>query len=318
MECTEFNDRLDALLDGTLPDRDRERAEAHAAACPRCCELHTLMRVDLADAPVETPGDLTESILARTSGPPCERAEAQLGDHVDGMLDGLDRELLDAHLSECADCATLATALTRLGDDLPAFAELHPDATLVEEVLARTRPRPTRWAAGWDRIQSTSRHLVERPRIAWEAGYAAAMVVWLVFGATWSPLRVAPVQALAIIQQGAVETQAAGTSAMAALSQRVASMSERAIGAASNGANNLTGSVIAGLSSRYQRAADAAPDLGRHWRQLAAAVADRDLFGGVAALRSLSRDAGAMLNRFLFSPATTTASRSLPEQRSRP
>ena len=318
MKCTEFHDRLEALLDGTLPDRDRERAEAHAAACPRCSELHTLMRVDLADPPVETLDDLTESILARTSGPPCARAEAQLGGHVDGALDGLDRELVDAHLRECGDCSTLATTLTRLGDDLPAFAELRPDAALVDDVLARTRPRPTWWSAGWNRIQSTSRHLVERPRIAWEAGYVAAMVVWLVFGASWSPLWAAPVQALAIIQQGASDTQSAGASAMAAISRRVASMSERAIGVASSGANNLTGSVIAGLSSRYQRAAAAAPDLGRHWRQLAAAVLDRDLFSGVAALRSLSRDAGAMLNRFLFSPATTTASRSLSEQRSRP
>ena len=57
----------------------------------------------------------------------------------------------------------------------------------------------------------------------------------------------------------------------------------------------------------------AAPDLGEHWQRFTAAVLDRDLFGGVDALRSLSRDAGAMLRRLLF---TNTDSGAPPDQRS--
>jgi predicted anti-sigma-YlaC factor YlaD len=314
MECTQFHDRLEALLDGTAPDTDRECAEAHAAACPRCSELFALMRVDRVDMDsdglsVETQGSLTDAILARTSGSPCGRAEAQLGGHVDGTLNGLDRELVDAHVRACANCAALATVLTRLGDDLPAFAEMRPAPSVVNDVLARTLPRQTRWSAAWDRVGRASRHLVERPRIAWEAGYIAAMVVWLVFGASWSPLRAAPVQALALIQQGASTGQSAGASAMAAIGRRVATIGDRAIGVTTRGANNVSVGFLAGLSSRYQRAAAAAPDLGRHWRELSAAVLDRDLFRGVDALHSLSRDAGTMLNRLLFSSATTTNSR---------
>jgi len=45
-----------------------------------------------------------------------------------------------------------------------------------------------------------------RPRIAWEAGYVATLVVWLFFGASWSPLRATPAQALTLIQQGASDT----------------------------------------------------------------------------------------------------------------
>ena len=228
MECTHFTNRLDALLDGTLPDGERTRAEAHAAACPWCGELYALMRVDIVDMErpaIETPGGLTESILLRTSGRACGRAQTLLGDHVDGTLDAVDRELVDAHLQRCRECAALASVLTRLGEDLPVFAELRPDAALVGDVLARTL-RPARWSAVWNRVQDTARRLFERPRVAWEAGYVAAMVVWLVFGASWAPLRAAPVQALALIQQSAIDTQAAGASAMAAINRRVGALSK--------------------------------------------------------------------------------------------
>ena len=324
MECTHFSDRLDALLDGTLPAAERTRAEAHTAACPRCRELYVLMRVDITDVAdvvdiasptIETPGDLTESILLRTSGRACGRAQTLLGDHVDNTLAAGDRVLVDAHLQWCRECAVLAGVLTHLGEDLPVFAELRPDTALLEEVLARTvRPIPV--STMWNRVQDTARRFFERPRIAWEAGYVAALVVWLVFGASWSPLRAAPVQALALIQQGATDSQAAGANAMAAINRRVAAMSERTIGAAVSGADRVTDGFFASLSDRYLQAAELAPDLDRHWRQLAAAVLDRDLFSGVDALRSLSRDAGSMLNRLLFSPATTTASEYPPERRS--
>ena len=47
MECTQFSDRVEAVLDGTLPAGEQTRAEAHAATCPQCGELYALMRVDL-------------------------------------------------------------------------------------------------------------------------------------------------------------------------------------------------------------------------------------------------------------------------------
>ena len=311
MECTQFSDRLEALFDGTLPDEARTGVEAHAGTCPRCHELYTLMGVDLERPSIETPRGLTESILARTSGRACGRAQTLLGDHVDGVLGSLDRELVGAHLQQCHECAALARVLTRLDEDLPVFAELRPDAALVDDVLART-VRPARWSAMWD-----WRRLFERPRIAWEIASVTTMAIWLVFGASWSPLRATPVQALALIQQGAADTQFAGASAMAAINRRVAAMSEETVGVAVTAADSVTSRVLAGLAFRYRHAAEAVPDLGRHWQQFSAAVRDRDIFNGVDALRALSRDAGAMLTQFLFT-ATTTEFGSTPEQRSTP
>ena len=181
MECTQFSGRLEALLDGTLADGDQTGVEAHAAACPRCRELYALMCRELESPSIETPSGLTESILARTSGRACGRAQTLLGDLVDGRLQGLDRELVDAHLQQCGECSALARVLIRLGEDLPVFAELRPDAALLGDVLART-VRPARWSAMWDRGLAAGRRLFERPRIAgrsplsrrWSSGWCSA------------------------------------------------------------------------------------------------------------------------------------------------
>lgn len=46
MDCVVFNDRLDALLDGTLLVNQQADTEAHRATCRRCDELYRLMHGD--------------------------------------------------------------------------------------------------------------------------------------------------------------------------------------------------------------------------------------------------------------------------------
>lgn len=312
MDCTQFADRLDAMLEGALPPGEQALADAHAAHCATCrglhAELQALREAGLAP-PAALPPDLTDGILARTTGPVCVQAETYLDELVDDALGALDRELVEAHLETCAACASLRTALERLQEDLPGFAELPPEQALTNMVLARTRPRTGRLAS----ILELGRGLLQRPRIAWEAGYVAALVVWLVFGASWSPLRAAPVQALTLLQQSASGTQQVGADVVAAFSRQMTAMTERTFGDASTG-GNVIGRVVIGLSTRYLQAAAAAPDLAGHWEQFTTAVEDRDLFAGAEALRSLGRDAGAVLTRFLFAP--TTDSGAPPERRS--
>lgn len=318
MDCALFHERLDALLDGTLSAVDQADAESHRATCARCNTLHRLMQADDGQGPVDeaegvAPLGLTDAILARTSGPACSHAHTRLAEWVDLELNGPDPRavqeadletglaLVDAHIRHCPECAALSGALLRLHHDLPAFAEIEPDAGLVPEVLARTLPRRL-WSDGVsERLQAAVGRLLTRPRIAWEAGYAVTLVIWLFFGASWSPLRAAPAQALTLIQQGASDTQSMGVSAMAALNRGVSRLSDDEEG------------LLSGLSDFSRGAAAAAPDLAEHWQRFTTAVLDRDLFGGVDALRSLSRDAGAMFRRLISS---TTDSGSVPEQRS--
>ena len=107
----------------------------------------------------------------------------------------------------------------------------------------------------------------------------------------------------------------AGAGSVASVSRAIAAVSERTVRAAHD---------VSGVAGRFagpwhRRVAAAAPDVGRHWRQLARALEDRDLFAGVDALRSLSRDAGAMLAELLSPSSSTPAAddASRPAERSR-
>ena len=307
MDCFQFTDRLAALLDGVLGEDERLRAAAHAAGCSACRAVLIGLQEETAPAAAEVPDGLTEEILAKTSGPPCGRARARLGELVDGTLADVDRGLVGAHLRHCPACATLASALAGLAEDLPRFAEAGPDARLVADVLARTRPRRRRWTAPAGRMRETGLRLLVRPRIAWEAGCVAALVAWLAFGASWSPLRAAAVGAQVVLQETGADAREVGVSSAAAVNRTVSAARNRVARMAAEGAGGAAGWVSA-LSSWSRRAAGAAPDLERHWRQLVQAVQHRDLFSGVDALRALSLDAGAMLGELFsaFPPAPGT------------
>ncbi len=316
MSCSWFEERLDELLAGTLPAADQARAAAHAAECPRCGEVYGLVAGISGRRPAEAPGDLAVAVLSRTSGQPCERARARLGDLLDDTIDQVDRQLVEAHLHHCADCAALAAAAARLVGELPALAELSPPPELAEAVLARTSRPAARRRAAVDRWRDGVRRLFARPRIAWEAGYVAALLVWLAFGASWSPLRATALEARVLLEQGVSVARDAGAGSVASVNRAIAAVSERTVRAA----HDVSDAAGRFAAPWHRRVAAAAPDLGRHWRQLAQALEDRDLFGGVDALRSLTRDVGAMLAELLSpyssTPAADDASR--PAERSRP
>ena len=370
MRCAEFVECLEALLEGSLPAPERARALAHAADCTACGLIYGSTGERHESPAGDVPADLTTTILARTSGPTCGLARERLAELAGGRREGTDgrhedadRELVDAHLRHCPDCAALAIALARLDGDLPALAELEPHAELTAAVLARTsgadRPsladrstprqahdRPAARAAGTaapqERIgrppragraaaigrvsprggmaalqdglqraprpgkaaasRRAGRRLLARPRIAWEAGCAAALLVWLACGASWSPLRAVPTEALSLMRLGAAGAQAVADSSVAIINLGVAEFSAHGAEAARRGAGAVSGGILDALTARYRQVVAAAPDAARHWRQLTGAVRDRDLFSGVAALWSLSLDAGAMLAELLFSP----------------
>ena len=319
MDCRLFCDRIEALVDGAMPEDERLRAAAHAAGCPDCRALLASMQEAFTPA-IAAPGDLTEAILAQTSGPACGQARDLLGDLLDGALDAADQNLCDAHLRHCPACTAILTALVRLAEDLPSFAALPPDPALVEDILFLTRPGRRWWTVFRERMRETGFRLLARPRVAWEAGCVAALLVWLICGASWSPLRGTAVAAQALVERSAAGAQAAGARSVAALDRTVAALREETVRVAADGASEVSGR-LSGLSSWRRRAASAAPELDRHWRQFLQAVRDRDLFGGVDALHSIGRDAGAMLAELLFPPfssSTTTEAAPIPAGRSRP
>ena len=59
MACKELVEAITAYLDGTLPDADRRRFDAHLAECPHCTEYLAQMR-----RPIARLGTLDETTLS--------------------------------------------------------------------------------------------------------------------------------------------------------------------------------------------------------------------------------------------------------------
>src|SRR5690348_7617219 len=85
---------------------------------------------------------LTQAILARTSGSPCERLHALACDFVDGELGEAQGSLLRGHMDHCAACAALVKALAESAAVLPALAEVDPGPWFTQKVLRSTSMRP--------------------------------------------------------------------------------------------------------------------------------------------------------------------------------
>jgi anti-sigma factor RsiW len=205
MDCRTFHERLAEWLEQRLAHAERRAAERHLTGCAACRSLVEPFADDSTVEPVDAPADLAASILERTSGGTCGRAEERLAAFVDGELSDTDTALVGGHVDGCRECAALATALARLSEELPSLAELEPDARFVDDVLGATLPRPRRaarrlaaWREAWTR-------LVQRPRFALEGAYVASFVLVLVFGLPGSPLSGFPQWALGVVSKNPVE-----------------------------------------------------------------------------------------------------------------
>jgi len=176
MNCTTFEQQLEDLLERRLSRDEELAARAHAERCDACREL--LVLAEIGAAPEL---DLAPAVLARTTGPSCERARDSLCDFVDANLDRLGAALVRGHLDACPDCARVAKVLTELRQDLPRLAVLDPGPDFTAAVLRRTRT-----TVAFRRLWAGGRHawhqVVLRPRFALEAAYVLTLFALLVLG----------------------------------------------------------------------------------------------------------------------------------------
>lgn len=170
MKDREYEKWLEEFLDGTLP------------ATP-------------------APGDLTASVLRRTSGSPCEQAHPLLCDAIDGELEAVDSELLKLHMESCGGCRDLAAALARLPRDLASLAEIAPGPQFTREVMAETAYAPPPPPGLWERFAEGWRKAVLRPRFAMEAAYVGTALLMLLFILPFSPFRDVPSMALQAMRE---------------------------------------------------------------------------------------------------------------------
>ena len=164
---------------------------------------------------------LTQAILARTSGSPCERLHTLACDFVDGALDEARSGLLRGHMDHCASCAALVRALAESSAVLPAMADVDPGPWFTQRVLRTTSRRPLE--RGFD-ARALWRKLLHRPRIALETAYlgAALGVVGLQAPVPWHSLRApAVVRNLAVPAQRVVGDVVQGGQRTAASLRRI-------------------------------------------------------------------------------------------------
>jgi anti-sigma factor RsiW len=222
VDCRTYEDLLDALLDGRLSESERKALEAHAAGCPRCSEMLSLVTMELGDVEVPAPEGLAEAVLQRTSGSPCGRARELLCDLVDRTLQEADAELVRIHLDGCAECRSTAAALARLREDLPLLAEIRPGERFVEGVLSRTS-RGWRW-----RLEERLRLLLARPRLAAEGAYLGSFFFMVLVAVPGAPLRGLPGGALQATRSELTERVVASAKPIADLGPRVAALESSA------------------------------------------------------------------------------------------
>jgi len=294
MNCEGIQARLQDLLDGKLSAAERREVEAHLDGCGECAALATLMGPDLL---LECAPDLTNAVLERTSGSACSRAHEILCESVDGTLGHVDAELLSLHLDRCGECAALAVALKRLGEDLPAMAELEPAAGFVEEVLAATLPRRSPWAglaARWARAWTT---LLARPRIAWEAGYVGTVALWLVVSVLGAPFQ-------ASTPLPSVESSA---KIVDDVKHRVSTLGRRAWDATGGRGQEAWDGLQSDISRRYRRTEGALDAMRQDGDRLKQAALEFDLEESGQALKALTNDARSAWERFANAPEASDA-----------
>jgi hypothetical protein len=114
--------------------------------------------------------NLTQAILARTSGSPCQRLQSLACAFVDGELDEGQNGLVQSHLEHCADCSALVAALATCQATLPKLVEANPGPWFTQRVLRATVHQPS---PSFDLSRAIKR-LMHRPRIALEAAYLGA------------------------------------------------------------------------------------------------------------------------------------------------
>lgn len=152
-----------------------------------------------------------DGVLDRTTGPACGRALAQLDDLLGDRLAGLDRQLVQAHLTHCDGCRQLAVTLGWLNPLLPAMAQLEPGPEFLAGVLDRTTrtarrvavaAEPTGAAGLMDRLGRWWERRIVRPDFAVQVAYAATVLLVLLTATPLSPLRGVPGQALQLVTAG--------------------------------------------------------------------------------------------------------------------
>jgi len=230
--------------------------------------------------------DFVRDVLAHTSGPACDRACEQLSDLMDGALEGLDRELVQAHLEHCDPCRSVAVTLGWLEPLLPAMAEIDPGPAFTARILAQTTGRarvqaplpavPTGPAGLMDRVGGWWDRQILRPGFAAQLAYAATVILVLLTSVPGAPLKGVPGKALEIVQAGPTAAPVIGP-VLNSTSGWVGNRASGVLESARTGVNRRLEQTGSFFGQRGDRTAPGRSQLGFHVKGMIGKVGDGQL-----------------------------------------
>ena len=230
--------------------------------------------------------EFVRDVLARTSGSACDRACGQLSDLMDGVLESMDRELVQAHLEHCDPCRSVAVTLGWMEPLLPAMAEIDPGPAFTARVVARTTGRarvqvplsmaPTGPAGLMDRVGGWWERQILRPGFAAQMAYAATIILVLLTAVPGAPLKGVPGKALEIVQAGPVAAPVIGP-ALDTASGWIGGRTAEAVDTARSGVNQRLERTGSSLTRRSDRTAPGRQKFGTHVKKMVSKAGDGEL-----------------------------------------
>jgi hypothetical protein len=225
-------------------------------------------------------------VLARTSGSVCDRACGQLSDLMGGVLESMDRELVQAHLEHCDPCRSVAVTLGWLEPLLPAMSEIDPGPAFTARVVVQTTGQvrttgllpaaPTGAAGLMDRVGGWWERQILRPGFAAQMAYAATVILVLLTSVPGAPLKGVPGKALEIVQAGPASSPVIGPTLDKA-SGWVGGRTDKAVTAARTGVSQRLEQTGSSLAQRGERTAPGRRELQTHVKEMVSKVGDGKL-----------------------------------------
>ena len=161
MKCEQFEEQLSAYLDGELTSELLAQLEAHLAACTICGEALARMRHTVALVQnvqeVEVPAELRAKVFARiasatpVSALACAEVADQLHYYLDGELDAVQAQALEAHLEQCVTCDRELKLVRQTMHAISSLPKVAPPQRIWQQVAHHTtHKRPWfLWRPAW-------------------------------------------------------------------------------------------------------------------------------------------------------------------------